>query len=270
MSTRVLVLADGHSGHVVGLTPPDWDKRPGDAYSQEAGEYKHRREIYKWLLSFVPSLSPDIVIYNGDAIEGKGEKSGGTELITAARDEQCDMAIAAIKDLCPHNPKIVMSYGTPYHVGDWEDWENQVAKGIGAVKIGSEDDIKINGKVINYRHHAGRSSIPHGRATPLMKEKLWNYLWALRGEYPNADVIIRSHNHYFLAVDTGDYLAIATPSLQGYGTKYASRRVLGTVDVGVVWLDIAKDGTIKWDRKLKRFNRRNKFALVVDASLASK
>lgn len=264
MTTRVMVFPDLHCGHKVGLTPPRWDKRPGEAYGQhERDMYYHRRSIYKWTKETAISLKPDIVILNGDMIDGRGEKSGSTELITVDRDEQCAMAVAAIQDCFPHHPEFVASYGTPYHTGDEEDFEKRIAENVHAKKIGAEDDILVNGVVINYRHHAGRSSIPHGRGTPLSKEWLWNMLWALRGEYPKADIVIRSHVHYFTYIGDAEYLAVSTPALQGYGTKFGSRRMSGTVDVGLCWLDIGENRKWQLGAEVKRFNRKNRFALVV-------
>ncbi len=268
--TRVLPLGDLHCGHQVGFTPADWDTKPPEGYGTRKYEFwRHRREIYDFVVPLTVELSADITLFNGDLVEGKGHFSGATELLTADRVEQTDMAVGAIEDLTQHNPEILATYGTPAHSGVQEDWEDEVVKKSrsggrdGIRKIGSEDDIKLYGKVINYKHHAGRSSIPHGKGTPLAKERLWNVMWAIRDEYPLADVLLRHHNHYFTFIGEAGWLAVSCPALQGYGTKYGQRRVLGTVDTGVFWLDIYKDGTIKWDFRIKRFYRKNQFALVV-------
>jgi hypothetical protein len=259
-----MVFGDSHCGHKVGFTPPDFDKRPGSGYGDaEIGMYNHRRYIFNHFKPIINDLSPDIAILNGDLIDGRGPKSGGTELITVDRSEQCDMATAAIRDCFPNNPEFVVSYGTPYHSGEIEDFEKQVAEGINARKIGAEDEINIYGVVINYRHHAGGSSIPHGRGTPLAKERLWNVMWSLRKEYPKADVLFRSHVHYFQRIGDADYLAVSCPALQGYGSKFGARRMSGTVDVGVCWLDVTPSREIKLGWNIKRFTHKNKFALVV-------
>jgi hypothetical protein len=260
-----LVLADLHCGHKVGFTPPDFDKRPGSGYgSRESEQYKHRSKIFRHFKPVIIELSPDIVILNGDLIDGRGDKSGSTELITTDRGEQCDMATAVIRDVTPQNPEFVMSYGTAYHTGELEDWEDQIFDSLNAKKISAEDNIRVRGKAINYRHHAGRSSIPHGKGTPLSKEWLWNALAALRGEYPKAAVVIRSHNHYFFHVGDADYIAVSTPALQGYGTKFGARRATGLVDVGVCWLDVYADGRVVLDWHVMRFRNKHKYAMVVE------
>ena len=237
---RVLVISDLHSGHDLGLTHPFYDFDDGTTH------YVVRRTIWEWYKPLVKRLKPNIVIVNGDCIDGKGAKSGGTEQLTTDMLKQCKMATKALK-VIPGKPKFFISYGTGYHVGDTEDFENIVADEIEAEKIGAEDTIDVNGLLINYLHHVGVSSIPHGRHTAVAKEKLVNQIWAARGEYPEADVIIRSHVHYHNFCGGPGWLGMTTPALQGYGSKYGARRCTGVVDVGLVHFDIwSKD---KWDWK---------------------
>ena len=257
-SKRVLVVSDFHCGHLVGLTPPGFD---ADREPQRHREfYDMRRTIWRWFKRTVSRLSPiDILIVNGDAIDGKGPASGGTEQLYMDRKDQSDMATSIIKTI--DAKKIVMSYGTPYHSGKDEDWEDIVAYNVGAEKIGGEDVIDVSGLVINYRHHVGRSTIPHGRFTPIAKEMLWNLLWAERGEYPKADVLIRSHVHYHVAAQTSEWLAMTTPALQGYGTKYGGRRMSGTVDIGVVVFDVTSRGEYTWNPVILRLNEQRPISL---------
>ena len=247
---RVLVISDFHSGHLLGLTHPGFDYANGR--KSKTAHHAVRRTIWNWYKDKVTRLKPDIVIMNGDAIDGKGERSGGTELLTLDRDEQCEMAIAALQAI-PRRPKLFMSYGTGYHTGNNEDWEDIVAREMSAEKIGSEDTIDVNGLLINYRHHVGASSIPHGRHTAVAKEKLWNGLWAERGEYPRADILLRSHVHYHAFCGGPGWLAMTTPGLQGYGSKYGARRCSGTVDVGLVHFDIWSKEKWEWKAQILRF-----------------
>lgn len=247
---RVLVISDFHSGHVLGLTHPSYDYTTG--HKTQTAHYQVRRTIWNWYKENVVRLKPDIVIVNGDCIDGKGEKSGGTELLTLDRDEQCEMALAGLQAI-PRRPKFFMSYGTGYHTGNLEDWEDIIAREIEAEKIGAEDTIDVNGLLINYRHHVGVSSIPHGRHTAVAKEKLVNQIWAARGEYPEADVIIRSHVHYHNFCGGPGWLGMTTPALQGYGSKYGARRCTGVVDVGLVHFDIWSKDKWKWESHILRF-----------------
>jgi len=257
-SKRVLVVADFHCGHLVGLTPPGFD---ADREPQRHREfYDMRRTIWRWFKRTVTKLAPiDILIVNGDAVDGKGQASGGTEQLYADRNDQAEMAASVIRTI--DAKKVVMSYGTPYHTGQLEDWEDAVARDVGAEKIGGEDVIDVNGLIINYRHHVGRSTIPHGRFTPIAKEMLWNLLWAERGEYPKADVLIRSHVHYHVAAQSAEWLAMTTPALQGYGTKYGGRRMSGTVDIGVIVFDVKGKENYTWKPVLLRLREQQPISL---------
>lgn len=247
--TRLVIVSDFHSGHEVGLTHPDFNPtyRHGSV-AQKLSDI--RTENWKWYAKTVKSLQPiNVLLVNGDCIDGKGEKSGGTELLTADRDEQCEIAQANI-EACEAE-QVFMSYGSNYHTGVSEDFENKIAKAVKAVKIGGQDWIEIGGVVINYRHHTGSSAIPHGRFTPIAREHLWSLLWAERGEYPRADILIRSHVHYHIFMGGQGWLAMTTPALQGYGSKYGSRRCVGTVDFGLVYFDIEK-GSYRWEARIAR------------------
>lgn len=244
---RVVVIADLHCGHVIGLTHPDFDERPDSTESPNWHLYKLRRELWSWFAKEVEALKPvDVVICNGDAIDGKGEKSGGTEELEPERDEQCNMAAAIIEEIGAK--EVYMSYGTPYHIGHLEDWEKQVADKVKAVKIGGHDWLDVNGLVFDYRHFIPASSIPHGRHTAMALDHVWSELWAKTGEYPKGDVLLRSHVHYCTVTGNADWMGFITPALQWYGTKWGVRMMRGTVNFGLMHFDITnrEDWTWRW------------------------
>jgi hypothetical protein len=242
---RVLTVGDLHSGHRVGLTPPEFD------FAEENDRwYRIRREMWKAYTRAIDAIKPiDIMIVNGDAIDGKGFRSGGTELITTDRRFQCTMAKSAI--LYAEADVIKMTYGTAYHTGQSEDWEKVLADELGA-SIGSHEWFNINGTVFDCKHKIGSSSIPHGRGTPLAKDRFWNLIWTEFGEQPKADVVIRSHVHYFNYIGEDHWLAMTLPALQGQGSKFGARICSGTVHFGIVWFDCFDNGSFAWSRDITR------------------
>ena len=243
-SKRILVISDTHCGHLVGLTPPDFNPQFGKKTPQQ--QHHEEREIYwKWFAKEVDALRPfDALIFNGDAIDGKGDKSGGTEQLTTDRNQQCDMAIQVIEHIKAKD--VFMSFGTAYHSGASEDFEEQIANAVAARKIGAHDWLNVNGLVIDYKHHVGGSQSPVGRATPLSREHLWSILWAEHGEYSRAKILIRSHTHAHVYTGGYGWLAMVTPALQGYGSKFGARRISGTVDFGFVHFDIEDKENWSW------------------------
>lgn len=255
---RVVTIGDLHSGHVTGLTHPDFRVVYPNRDEVQYDLMCIRDGIWDFYAETLDALRPiHVLIVNGDAIEGKGDKSGSTEILNTDRAHQADMAAAAILYA---KPKFVfMSYGTPYHTGASEDWEDLVAERVGAVKIGGHDWVGImpggdieksyDGLVFDYRHFVSRSVIPHGRHTSIARERLWNLLWAEHGEYPKADVILRSHVHYLAGAFGSNWRAIALPALQAK-TKFGTRIATGTVDLGIVWFDVKDKHNYSMDWRL--------------------
>ncbi|MCE5185043.1 MAG: hypothetical protein LLF76_02835 [Planctomycetaceae bacterium] len=243
---RIVVLSDLHCGHLVGLTHPDYQRQTVKGRRRLSKAAEFQSQLWDWYAKTIKSLRPiDRVIVNGDAIDGAGTRSGGTELIEVDRNEQVNMAIKAIE--ITDAKRYSMTYGTAYHTGDKEDYEDQVAKHFHAT-IGSHEWIHANGWVIDCKHHLGATQVPYGIYTNLAKEVLYNQLWADKGEQPRADILIRSHVHKFAqcASETGGQIvrAFSTPALQGYGSKYGARRCSATINVGLLVLDIEKGPNI--------------------------
>lgn len=157
---RVLLVSDFHCGHIFGLTPPGWHYvMDGNPLRRKIG--KLQRIYWDWYSASIRRLRPfDVVLFNGDAIEGKGSKSGSSENITSDREEQADMAIKCLQPALNKNTKTVLTFGTAYHTGDGEDFENLVRDGVDAVKIGGHEWVEVEGVVFDLKHHVGSSAVP--------------------------------------------------------------------------------------------------------------
>ncbi|MCP4410894.1 MAG: hypothetical protein GY807_24775 [Gammaproteobacteria bacterium] len=263
---RVLLCGDLHCGHQVGLTPPAWQQKPADPddYKFLSVHLRHKFHkiqdaCWKFWVSEITKLKPfHLAICNGDTIDGNGSRSGGVELIAPDRQEQADMAMKALSVVRAKN--YCFTFGTPYHTGTEEDFETRIAEWMDAqawtnkVTIGSHEWPEVNGKVFDVKHKVGGSGIPHGRATAVIKEDLWNAIWAENKAQPRADIIIRSHVHYFshyMKYRGDSEVHMATlPALQAMGTKFGSRQCSGTVDYGFSFVDIGPKGEIKWHNRI--------------------
>jgi len=237
-SKRVVVISDLQCGHVVGLCPPSWQLQPVEAKGKRNKFVHIQQALWREYIKMVRAIGcVDVLIVNADCIDGRASKTGGTEIITADRSEQCEMACDCIRRI--NYGKLVMTFGTAYHVSsDGEDWENQIATELKADKIGSHEWVSVNGCVFDVKHFIGSSSVPYGGATAVLKDRVWNALWALRKEQPLGDVIVRSHVHTYLHIKTSDFEAVTTPSLQGMGSKFGSRICSRTVDFGMIGWDV--------------------------------
>jgi hypothetical protein len=189
-------------------------------------------------------------------VDGQGKKSGGVEQITTDMQEQCDMAIEIfehIRGYCHNKASIIGVYGTDFHCSaEGMDMENEIAKGAGFKKIGSQEWVSINGCTFNLKHHIGSSAIPHGRYTASAREMLWSKLWSLEELQPKSDFIVRGHAHYFAHVGDATQTAMILPALQGLGGRYGARRCSGIVDWGLVYFEVDEKGHCDWRPFIKR------------------
>jgi len=250
---RLVVVPDPHSGHSYGLTPPSWWARNDSQYRKISKVGKFQRELYGFYTKAIDSLKPiDILSVPGDCIDGKGERSGGRELVTTDRHEQVKMAKEIIDYAESKVVRIVA--GTPYHSGKEEDYEAELASIVkGASSFHGHDFFSVNGVNFDVKHKIGSSTVPHGRLTAIARDRLWNVLWnSEHGRQPKADVLIRAHVHYFGFAGNGAWLGITCPAMC-YNSIYGIRQCSGLVDVGIIVFDISPKGHYSWNPILADF-----------------
>ena len=242
---RVLLPGDLHCGSNIGLTPPAFQykliKNPSTEEHNKRNKWQRlQTECWEWYVKTVKLLQPiDKCFIMGDLIDGEGFRSGGTELITTDRKVQTCMAIEALEPIQAGG--MVFVYGTPYHTGQKEDWETDISHHF-SCKIGSHEWENINGVIFDLKHKQSNTKNP---ATSLFNEIVDNREWAITGEQPKADVLVRAHTHRFCSVQLEDCHAISIPALQSYGSKFGSRQCTRKVHFGLVALDVWPDKFIQ-------------------------
>ncbi len=246
---RVVVIADLHGGHRAGLTPPKWQYKKPYKDDEQRKYAEVQAILWDFAVYWAKKLQPIHALFvNGDAIEGKGYKNGGLELLTPDRKEQAEIAAEGIKLFKPQH--IRLTYGSPYHVGNWEDWEDLVAQKVGAPKPRGLLEVTVGGIPFNLRHFAPRSVIWYGRATPILRQELQEKLWAEWEERPAARILIRHHVHYHVYAGDPTCVAMTGPSLQAY-SEFGTRLCEGIVHMGLLWFDIdERERTFRWESKI--------------------
>lgn len=246
MGKKVLTIGDLHCGSMSGLTHPNWIINKGrNAFY--AGLQKEMWDNYVEMCNDFGKV--DVLVVNGDVIDGKGTRSGSTELITADMLEQADMAVAALSEIDAN--KIFFTYGTPYHTAspNGEDFDKVISDKMGC-EIFDELDISVEGLVFNIKHKVGTSSSPYNRAMPVGKHRLWDALESLRTESKPADIYIRSHVHYFSFCGESKWTAFTLPALQSSDTKFGARQCTGLTDWGMCLFHVEDGALAGWDCRL--------------------
>ena len=258
MKKRIVAIADLHSGHRAGLTPPPWQfKEPwpdNQFHREQRKKYAYvQRTTWSFLEQVARDLQPTdpnmklVLVVVGDGPDGKGRANSGKELITADMDEQLEMCAQGIRLF--HPDEIYMLAGTGYHVGQDDDWERQLAYKINANDFRDMLWMDVNGLIFNFRHKTSRSVIPHGRATALLRQRLWEVLWSEWEERKAASILVRAHVHYHTYAGGPDHLVMSCPALQVY-SEYGVRQCEGMIHAGVVWFDVEEDGRYTWDSRI--------------------
>ena len=245
-----MVIGDLHCGSLCGLTPPGW------MVSRQRSRFYHDLQQEMWdnymdILSHFGDV--DDLVVNGDVIDGKGTRSGGTEMITSDMFEQTRIATEALSQIRCKN--IYFTYGTAYHTASegGEDFDQLVASNFNA-NIYDELDLNAGGVVFNIRHKIGASSNPSSRAMPVGKARLWDALRSIRNDDQPADVYIRSHVHYFCFCGESKWTAFTIPALQASNTKYGARQCIGITDWGMCLFKV-DDGMLSgWDCQMRELS----------------
>lgn len=244
MPKHAVIISDMHCGHLFGMTPPMWWMPESDKH-EEMKIATWQRKTWEWLATKAAKIGPiDHLIVNGDAIEGSGDRSGGTELITTDRHKQVEMAFDTI-NLFDFD-KITIIRGTPYHTGEKEDYEDVLAQKYFTY---AQDHawLEYAGCIIDFKHYVGSSTIPGTIPQSLTRDAVWNLMWAEHEMQPRAKVFIRSHLHHFYQAGDDDCLCLVTPALQGW-TKYGGRKMSKTISFGFLEISISDEGEFGWKK----------------------
>lgn len=233
---RVVFVSDLHVGARTGLS------------SNPVNEIQ--RELLKaWCEDVQYWNSPDVLVVNGDAIDGKGQKEGALDTVNNDPYQQAKQAIELIEMW--NASQVVIIAGTSYHVAGDTDFEQFIADAFQS-PLHSKARLNVNGYVFDVRHAVGRSVIPHGRFTAPAREKLWDALSTELSERHQANAIIRSHVHYWTVSQDAFGVAMTTPCWQARGSRYGARQCTGHIDIGTVQFTIDAGGCARWENRLHR------------------
>ena len=224
---NIIVISDTHCGCQFGLCPPVVQLDSGGEYRAN----KFQNDVYKkWLLfwnEWVPRVTEKeqyIIVHNGDVIDGVHH---GT--VTQISQNINDQLIVAQKCLEPiiTNKNCVGYYhirGTEAHVGKSGQYEEMLARSLGAVKdeFGNyarfEMWMQLQSSLIHFSHHIGTTGSVSYESTAPHKELVEAYLESGRwGDHP-PDLVVRSHRHRQyeerIASKNGYTMSITTPGWQ--------------------------------------------------------
>lgn len=236
---RMLIISDLHSGHRYGLATLE---DCCNSVQRKAWEF-----VEAGLIKHGPF---DVIFCNGDAIDGNASKNGGIELMTTDRHEQIQIAERVLRKMAEvsnSTPLYYFTKGTPYHTGKEEDWECVLAQRFqrpNEVNIQARFILNVGGVKFDFKHKIGRSSLPHGRATAILREALMSVVKERYEKREPIDVIVRSHVHYHMLTEDKEIVALTTPALQ-VNSAYGQLECDGLTDFGFLVVEVENGKLLK-------------------------
>ena len=200
---NVIIISDIHGGCQFGLCPPKVTLDSGGTYSQSPIQ----TQIWEWWNVFwnrwVPKVTrgePYSVVNNGDALDGVHHNSN--HQITHNLADQENIAYECLAPIVNKCEKYYHLRGTSAHSGESGQYEEQLAKRLGAVQneVGNYTSFELWLSILDRclchtTHHIGTTGTTSYQTTGPMKELTELFLSSsLWGDTP-PDIVVRSHRH---------------------------------------------------------------------------
>src|SRR6266568_4957347 len=220
-----IVISDMHVGSIYGLHPPRFVSADDRQVPQNPGQH------YTWacwmdFANKAKEFGPDVVVFNGDAIDGKQQLQHATEALLPALVDQKAAAIESLRFLQERIPraKWYFTQGTEYHDSKGAEALEDIAAALNATKyVGAGPgrytrevlDLELEGTVCNFAHHIS-PTMGFYRATAADREGQWSAMAAKDASkgVPKADACFRSHVHYFVHVEHASKHIVVVPCWQ--------------------------------------------------------
>ncbi len=200
--------------------------------------------------------NPDLLILNGDIIDGIGYRSNLDEQWTGDLMEQARDAIKLIRMY--KAKRIIIVRGTPYHTQtEGVDIEEYIGEQLGAEVEGGRYSTEIKlvniapkgapPRVVHVAHHLAGSRYFMYRGTALSRDMA--QLMLNEGHFIDRDVhekitgVVRAHNHYFWYSESASRFMLSAPAWQVMTPFMAKIGPTSAPDIGAVRFEVDSDGT---------------------------
>jgi hypothetical protein len=223
---QVVVVSDLHCGCRIGLCPPDGvPLDDGGHYWPGRIQEKMWEMWHEFWTEWVPLVTkgePFDLVVNGDALDGVHH--GAVTQVSQNMEDQLRIAEECLRPVVERAVRYFHVRGTEAHVGKSAQYEEALAKRLGAVP--NEDGqharwelwLRVGGHLVHLLHHIGTSGSAAYEATAVHKEMAESFVEAGRFGKEPPQVVVRSHRHRYLKDEIygekGYYISVVTPGWQ--------------------------------------------------------
>jgi hypothetical protein len=254
LTGKILLLSDLHVGSKYGLWPSGMVQK--DARTKEVTPLPQNavnlaiEAHWNKMLAQIKTDPPDVVILNGDLIEGDQHREHGRGLMTnqiSIQVKACVKIIKTIRKIVPKAP-FYFTAGTDYHqMPDGENADIFIAEQFHA-EFGDELVVEECGVRLFCRHTIGISnSAWQYMATAPGRDHMLLYLNKGPEKYGKIDIAVFSHRHQSAGVLFPSGMAIVTPCWQSKTPFAVKKGIVGTPDIGWIMLRITSPKCIAVD-----------------------
>ena len=246
----VLILSDIHVGSKLAVAPPTFRTMDGATYE---GNRVQKALFRMWQQAVDKWPKPDYLIVNGEPLDGQGVKNQGTEQWTTTYEDQIAAAVQLVKMFKAKN--VYCTRGSNYHVQIGGTSIEEVfgekvgAKAIDGAHVVPHFFLKAEDVTFHFAHHLSSStSTWQYRTTPIARELVVMLLNETKMYH--ADVVVRSHNHFYCYAGFRNQLGICTPCWQLQTWNSQRQTIGGTVThIGAIRFTV-ENGGYDWEEHI--------------------
>ena len=249
-SKSVLIVSDMHVGGSTAVC----SKEPEISDLETTHKpNKLQKALYQVWNNCIDELyqKPSLLVVNGEPCDGGNPRQLGKQSWSTNLKDQLDDAEKLLK-LIPYD-RLLFNRGTGYHVDQQgTNFEEIIAEKMKADRYkafggsGYTDYyslVEIHGKYFNFTHHVGFNKWAAYRTTALAREMAGMVFE--KDKMGRADIIVRSHVHYFVHVEFVHTHGFTTPAWKyPDGFLFRGGTAGTTPDIGMVEVIIEPNGDI--------------------------
>jgi len=249
-SKSVLIVSDIHNGSSTAICTPEPEIADLETTYRPN---KLQQELYSVWQECIDDLvqKPDLLVINGEPVDGANIKNAGKQSWTTNLQDQLNDTEKLLNEI-PYK-KLLFTRGSGYHVDQQgTNFEEIIAKQMNADRYkafggsGMTDYyalVEIHGKIFNFSHHIGFARWASYRTTSLAREMAGMVFE--KDKMGKADVLVRSHVHYFVHVEFVHTHGFTTPAWKyPDGHLFRGGTAGTTPDIGMVEVIVEPNGEI--------------------------
>ncbi len=253
---RILVLSDLHVGSLYAPWPEGGVRTDAATPTvvQPSEEQRALLECWQHMVRTVPKL--DLVILNGDTIDGESPKEHGRYICAPSPYDQARAAAMLLRPLREKTRDLAITFGTAYHEGTGSEAVRWLARELEAQGPFLSYTTTLGGKLIQASHHQTRGWVYLSGSVE--RTILFTLAAASIGRAPRVDILIRSHLHAKRIVHAYGAWGVMTPAwklLTPYTeAKMELSRATLLSDIGAIYIEISPSGAIHIDGDTFSYN----------------